>query len=186
MKILIIDDEIAALTKLKAILSDYGDCIMTTDADQGLRLFQTAIDSQSPFDLVLIDIQLAQASGLDLLAAMIDLEIQSEASHALKMMVSASGTKANLVKAFTRGCDGFLVKPVKRDVLIEKLGGLGIQPKQGTPNPQPPPDAVSEGDHRPEDLPVAASDDGGPAPLKGTTDPETPDLTPASEPEPER
>jgi CheY-like chemotaxis protein len=41
-------------------------------------------------------------------------------------MVTASGTKANLVKAYTRGCDGFLVKPVKRDVLEEKLLGLEL------------------------------------------------------------
>ena len=182
MKILIIDDEIAVLTKLKAILSDYGDCIMTTDADQGLRLFQTAIESQSPFELVLIDIQLAQASGLDLLAAMIDMEIQSKASHALKMMVSASGTKANLVKAFTRGCDGFLVKPVKRDVLIEKLGSLGIHKKQGVPDPPSSPETLSQGDSALEDLPGMASADEA-TPLQGTADPGPPDAPAAPEPE---
>ena len=126
MKILILDDEIAALTKMKALFSAYGECTMTTSADQALRLFENALQSDAPFELVTIDIHLSQASGLDILESMSKLEVQSNASKSLKMMVTASGTKANLVKAYTNGCDGFLVKPVKRDVLEEKLRSLGL------------------------------------------------------------
>lgn len=126
MKILIIDDEIAALTKMKALLSAYGDCTMTTHAEQALRLYEAAIKENKPFDLVFIDIQLSQASGFDTLDSLTQLEIQADVNASIKIMVTASGTKANLVKAYTRGCDGFLVKPVKRNVLEEKLSGLGL------------------------------------------------------------
>lgn len=126
MKILIIDDEITALTKMKALLSSYGDCTMTTHAEQALRLFEAAIEDKKPFDLVFIDIQLSQTSGFAILDSLIQMEIQSDAARSIKIMVTASGTKANLVKAYTKGCDGFLVKPVKRDVLEEKLLGLGL------------------------------------------------------------
>ena len=126
MKILIIDDEITALTKMKALLSNYGDCTMTTHAEQALRLFEAAIEDKTPYDLVFIDIQLSQTSGFDILDSLIQMEIQSDAARSIKIMVTASGTKANLVKAYTKGCDGFLVKPVKRDVLEEKLLGLGL------------------------------------------------------------
>jgi len=136
MKILIIDDEITALTKMKALLSAYGDCTMTTHAEQALRLFEAAIAEHTPFDLVFIDIQLSQTSGFAILESLIQLETQTNAGTSIKIMVTASGTKANLVKAYTRGCDGFLVKPVKRDVLAEKLLGLGITKAQETSNPE--------------------------------------------------
>lgn len=125
MKILIIDDEITALTKMKALLHAYGDCTMTTHAEQALRLFEAATEEHAPFDLVFIDTQLSQASGFAILESLIQKETQADAATSIKIMVTASGTKANLVKAYTRGCDGFLVKPVKRDVLDEKLLGLG-------------------------------------------------------------
>jgi DNA-binding NarL/FixJ family response regulator len=126
MKILIIDDEITALTKMKALLTAYGDCTMTTHAEQAQQLFKAAIKNHTPFDLVFIDIQLSQSSGFDILDSLTQLESQADVKASIKIMVTASGTKANLVKAYTRGCDGFLVKPVKRDVLEEKMRDLGL------------------------------------------------------------
>lgn len=137
MKILIIDDEITALTKMKALLSAYGDCTMTTHAAQALRLFEAAIEDDTPFNLVVIDIQLSQSSGFDILDSLTQLEIQADVKASIKIMVTASGTKANLVKAYTRGCDGFLVKPVKRDILEEKLRNLGLVKTEQLPKKAP-------------------------------------------------
>jgi CheY-like chemotaxis protein len=41
-------------------------------------------------------------------------------------MVTASGTKTNLLKAATKGCNGFMVKPVKKDTLDGKMASLGF------------------------------------------------------------
>ena len=38
MKILIIDDEMAALTKMKVLLSAYGECVLSTNAGQAQQL----------------------------------------------------------------------------------------------------------------------------------------------------
>jgi len=137
MKILIIDDEITALTKMKALLSAHGDCTMTTHAEQALRLFEAAIEDDTPFNLVFIDIQLSQSSGFDILDSLTQLEIQADVNASVKIMVTASGTKANLVKAYTRECDGFLVKPVKRDILEEKLRNLGLVKTEQLPEKAP-------------------------------------------------
>ena len=137
MRILIIDDEITALTKLKVLLVGYGECVLNTKAELSVRLFQDAIDNQTPYDLVLIDIHLAEANGLDLLETLTRMETESEIPHSIKMMVTASGTKENLMKAYAKGCDGFLVKPIKRDVLDEKMQSFGFA-KQTAPTPAPP------------------------------------------------
>ena len=130
MKILIIDDEMAALTKMKVLLSVYGECTMVTNAAQALQQCAKAIQNESPYDLITIDIQLPQTTGIDLMEAINKLESSRGIPASRKIMVTASGTKGNLVKATVKGCDGFIVKPVKRDILKEKMTSLGFTPQK--------------------------------------------------------
>ena len=144
MKILIIDDEITALTKLKVLLTAYGECTMSTKSEQALRLYENSIQKQAFFDLVLIDIHLSEASGLDILESFTQMEVEAEVPHAIKIVVTASGTKENLIKAYSKGCDGFLVKPVKRDTLDEKLQSFGFEKIQASAQEAQPPNQHSE------------------------------------------
>ena len=139
MKILIIDDEMAALTKMKVLLSAYGDCTMVTNAPQALQQCAKAIQNGSPYDLITIDIQLPQTSGIHLLEAIIKLESSRGIPASRKIMVTASGTKENLIKSTVKGCDGFIVKPVKRDILKEKMTSLGFVPESSAPSASPSP-----------------------------------------------
>ena len=129
MKILIIDDEMAALTKMKILLSSYGECTLSTNAGQAIQLCSRAIKGGVPFELITIDIQLGEESGHDLLEDINLLEFQKNTNPAKKIMVTASGTKNNLVKAYSKGCDGFIVKPVKRDDLEQKMLSMGYVKK---------------------------------------------------------
>ncbi len=129
MKILIIDDEMAALTKMKVLLSAYGECVLSTNAGQALQLCSKAIITGVPFELMTIDIQIGNDSGHDLLEKINQLELRENSPAAIKIMVTATGTKENLVKAYAKGCDGFLVKPVQRDALEQKMLSLGYARK---------------------------------------------------------
>lgn len=129
MKILIVDDELTALTKMKVLLSTYGECTLSTNMGQALQLCQKAIRSGVPYDMITIDIQLGSENGHDLLENINQLEIREHTDPAKKFMVTASGTKENLMKAYAKGCDGFIVKPVKRDDLEQKMLSLGYTKK---------------------------------------------------------
>jgi len=126
MRILIIDDEMTALIKMKALLSAYGDCTCVTNGFQALEQCAKAIKNGAPFDLITIDIELPKASGFEVLSAINKLEKDRSAPASRKIMVTASGTKSNLLKATTKGCNGFLVKPVKKDTLDGKMTSLGF------------------------------------------------------------
>lgn len=127
MKILIIDDEMAALTKMKVLLSPYGECTLATKGPQALQLCQEAIASQSPFELITIDIHLGEVDGNELLEKISQLESKEQVPAATKIMVTAQGTAENLVLAHAKGCDAFIVKPVKRDALDQKMLSLGYE-----------------------------------------------------------
>ena len=125
MKILIVDDEMAALSKMKVLLSPYGDCTLSTNGHQALQLCAKAIQGGFPFELVTIDIRLGDASGHDLLEKIMALEATAKVPPSKKIMITASGTRDNLIKAHAKGCDAFLVKPVRRDALEQKLLAMG-------------------------------------------------------------
>lgn len=129
MKILIVDDEMAALTKMKVLLGAFGDCTLCTGAQQALQMCAKAIQASKPFDLITIDIHLGSVDGNDLLEGINQLEIKGHTAPAKKVMVTASGTKENLVKAYSKGCDGFIVKPVQRDALEQKMLAMGFVKK---------------------------------------------------------
>jgi CheY-like chemotaxis protein len=126
MKILIVDDEMAALTKMKVLLSAFGECALCTGSQQAVQLCAKAIEGGYPFELITIDIHLGRSDGNELLEEINQLEARHRAAPAKKLIVTASGTKENLVKAFQKGCDGFIVKPVQRDALEQKMLGLGF------------------------------------------------------------
>jgi CheY-like chemotaxis protein len=129
MKILIVDDEMAALTKMKVLMLAYGECTLATSAMQALQLCAKAILNGTPFEVITIDIQLGDASGHDLLNAIKQLENKEHVPPSKKLMITASGTRENLMKAHAKGCDGFIVKPVMRDALEQKMLSMGFAPK---------------------------------------------------------
>ena len=132
MKILIVDDEMAALSKMKVLLAPYGDCTLSTNNHQALQLCAKAIQSGFPFDLITIDIRLGNASGHTLLEKIMEMESTAKVPSAKKIMITASGTRDNLVKARAKGCDDFLVKPVRRDALEQKLLAMGYARKNSS------------------------------------------------------
>lgn len=131
MNILIIDDEPAVLTKMEAMLTPYGKCSQAASALQTMKLCADAVNGNVYFDLITIDIQLPDSNGIELLMSINQLEVKSNVAPAKKIMITSSSTKENLQKAFLNGCDGFMVKPVKRDTLDQKMQSLGFVERPG-------------------------------------------------------
>lgn len=132
MNFLVIEDEMTALIKMKALLSAYGEGTGVTNGYQALEQCAAAIKKGTPFNLITIDIGLPKVSGLQVLQAINKLESDHNVAVSKKIMVTASGTKDNLIKAASSGCDGFMVKPVRKDTLEEKMAALGFEKKPAT------------------------------------------------------
>jgi two-component system chemotaxis response regulator CheY len=129
MNFLVIEDEMTALIKMKAMLSAFGEGTGVTNGFQALEQCAAAIKKGKPYDLIAIDIGLPKVSGLQVLLAINKLESEHQIPVSKKIMVTASGTKDNLIKAASSGCNGFLVKPVRKDTLEKKLATLGFEKK---------------------------------------------------------
>ena len=123
MRILLIDDEPIALTKLELMLTNVGVCDTAVNGVEATECFVKAIDGNQPYDLVTIDIELPDVTGLDLLNRFCRLEQKNGIVPAKKIMVTAHSKVDYVVEARDK-CDAFIVKPLRKVALLEKIEAL--------------------------------------------------------------
>jgi two-component system chemotaxis response regulator CheY len=127
VKILIVDDEIFNCKLLEIILSEYGECFIAMSGNSAIQLFEEALKAQTPFDLVCLDIMMPEKDGYEVLRAMRNLEQNEKtAKRSRIIMVTALEETENKTKAFYENCDGYLIKPIERKLLIEILNKMNL------------------------------------------------------------
>ncbi len=126
MKSLIVDDEPAAREKLTAILRVFGESHAIDEGHAALQMFRKALWGFHPYDLVTIDIEMPGMNGLMLLRRLCEEEARAGTGRAKKIMVSGSSNPAHVMQAALQHCDGFIVKPVRRRQLLERLAAMGF------------------------------------------------------------
>lgn len=128
MRILIIDDEFASLKKMEVLLSRWGFCDGAMNGQEATELYSKAIKEGRPYSLITVDLELPDTSGLELLKIFDGIENMSDKLKSKRIVVTAHGNPDNVLDA-AKLCDGFVTKPIRREVLTEKLNGLGFKPR---------------------------------------------------------
>jgi DNA-binding NtrC family response regulator len=106
-EILIVDDEASLARSLRSMLEMEGYGVLSAGtAEEGLQLIGEC-------DLVLLDVRLPDANGIDVLA-----EIRKRAEHLPVVMMSAHATIADAVRATQLGAHDFLEKPLKSERVL--------------------------------------------------------------------
>jgi len=100
-RVLIVDDDVAIVAGLEALLSDDWEVRTATNGRDGI----VAFGEFSP-DVVLLDVELPDANGLDLLH-----QFKMYAETVEVVMMSGVGTFDRVVEAMKRGAGTFLQKP---------------------------------------------------------------------------
>jgi len=119
MKILIVDDEALALARLKRMLNTLGyeDIIEADNAQSALEAIK-----ETHFDLVLLDINMPQTSGLEL-----GYELRYHQEDIAIIFQTAYDEHA--LKAFDIGAVGYLVKPFSMEQLQQSIERVKLETK---------------------------------------------------------
>lgn len=120
ISVLAVDDHVANLKLLEAILSRHGYAVRTaTNAAEALRL----IGEAKP-QAILMDIALPGMDGYQLTR---QLKADPQTRDILIVAVTAYAMKGDREKALQAGCDEYLSKPIDakdlRAILARRLGG---------------------------------------------------------------
>lgn len=129
MRVLIAEDDLVSRTFLFKFLSKYGDCDITVDGLEAIDAFMIAHDEAKPYDLICLDIMMPKLDGIKTLKTIRDLEIEKNLdnnSRAKIIMTTALNETINVQEAFKIGCEGYAVKPIDIDKLIDVMKKLGL------------------------------------------------------------
>lgn len=137
MKVLLIDDHPLILSALQTVIEGIGDDVQVIGADSAAAARQT-LKTQADFDLVLLDLQLGDASGFDLLD-----EFRAAYPALPVVVISASDRTSDVIRAIDQGAMGFVPKRTSTELLSQALklvmsGGIYVPPMtlgQETPAP---------------------------------------------------
>jgi two-component system cell cycle response regulator DivK len=124
-RILIVEDNELNMKLLNDVLEAYGYEIIKTDS--GLAVLDLA--RQHRPDLILIDIQLPDISGLD---AVRQLKQEAQTQAIPVIAVTAFAMAGDERRALDSGCDGYIAKPIMlREFLVTVESFLGRGPATG-------------------------------------------------------
>jgi two-component system chemotaxis response regulator CheY len=130
MKILIVDDSKSVRFLMEEMLSGYGKCDTAENGLLAVEAFESAIESGEPYDIVFLDIEMPVMTGQEALLKMREIEEDKDIMEldetAIIMATSLSDSK-NITDAIHGGeATSYIVKPVTREKINEKLGSLGL------------------------------------------------------------
>ena len=115
MKVLLVDDHPLILSALQTMIQELDPDVQVT-AVSSAAAARSALAADADFDLVLLDLQLGDASGFDVLVEM------RKAHPALPVVViSASDRASDVIQAIDLGAMGFVPTRASNDTLVEAL-----------------------------------------------------------------
>jgi DNA-binding NarL/FixJ family response regulator len=150
MKVLLIDDHPLILSALQTVIESLGTDTTVVGAGSA-RAARETLKADADFDLVLLDLQLGDADGFDVLV-----EFRAKYPALPVVVVSASDRTSDVIRSIDLGAMGFVPKRSSHEALFEALhmvmsGGIYVPPM--TMGVERPPEKV-EGDTVPSVLRV--------------------------------
>lgn len=125
MKMLVIDDSKAMRGFLCHLAGEFS--FATQEAEDGRAGLDVLIknDPKEPFDIALVDWDMPRMNGIEFVRFV---RKNRDYDGVKLMMVTTNNTEEKIAMALEAGANDFLMKPVTKESLEEKLMILGLMP----------------------------------------------------------
>jgi signal transduction histidine kinase/DNA-binding response OmpR family regulator len=118
------DNEINALLMRSLLTRSGHHAVLTTNGEEALQSWLAAKSAGTPYDLVLMDIQMPQLDGIETTRRIRSLEAGQPGRQTPILALTANTLVEDRYACFEAGMDGFLIKPLDREKLADALAGL--------------------------------------------------------------
>ncbi len=129
MKILIAEDEKICRKVLTSIMESIGECIVTESGGEAISQFTKACSDNERFDLVALDVEMPDFSGIEVLKQIRTIEKEkgyTKAQQTKAIMITSKTDEAAVLGSLKAGCDNYIVKPVTKERVLSKLSSIGF------------------------------------------------------------
>jgi two-component system chemotaxis response regulator CheY len=129
MKTLIVEDDVTSRVLLEEILKVYGAVHTATNGREGVEAVRTAVSAYQPYDLICLDIMMPEMDGYQVLKEIRAIEDSrgiDVCDGARIIMTSALHGVKHVMQALRGSCDAYLVKPINKAKLLDRLQELGL------------------------------------------------------------
>lgn len=130
MRILIVDDEPSLRRLLEVMLQPYGQIDLACDGNEALASYLRALETETPYDLICLDIMMPGMDGQQALKEIRRVEAARgivPGAEVKIIMISCQDTPSAVIEAYYRGgCSSYLVKPVNKAKLLSTIRDFAL------------------------------------------------------------
>lgn len=129
MKTLIVEDDFVSRKMMHLLLSPYGECDIAVDGKEAIEAFELAAREGKRYDLICLDIMMPGMDGHTVLKTIRGMEEVDQVfgSEQVKIiMTTALKDSKNVLQAFNAQCEAYLVKPIRKQELLQQIRSLGL------------------------------------------------------------
>ena len=129
MKSLVVEDEFTSRVLLQSILSRYGECHIAVNGKEAVSAFLIARNEGHPYDLICMDIRMPEMNGQEALNEIRTHEKAAgiSSSEGVKIvMTTGVDDPKNVMAAFHKLCDAYLVKPIDKAKVLDCIEELRV------------------------------------------------------------
>ncbi len=129
MKVLIVDDDAGSRKLLQLYLSEYGTLVTATSGQEAVEIFERSFDDNERFDLICLDYMMPGMDGVETLDAIRQIERQrgiNRSDRARIIMTTVVDQEEDILKAFETGCDSYVIRPDRKERLVEEIRSFGL------------------------------------------------------------
>lgn len=129
MRILVVDDELVSRKKMSKIVTDFGKVDSVKNGKAAVSAVKTSLEDWKPYQFITLDISMPDISGTEVLSKIREMEDERglDDEEKAKILMVTSHSDVDTVKACVGKCDGYVIKPFNKEVLVEKMKKIGMQ-----------------------------------------------------------
>lgn len=118
LKILLVEDNIIEILKLKRAIENLGMNHEVLEAENGEIALDSIKQEEINPDIVLLDLNMPKMNGLEFLA-----KVRNDESmrHLPIIILSTSNNNRDLMEAYKLGVSGYILKPLKYEDYVKKI-----------------------------------------------------------------
>jgi len=124
MRAWVVEDNDQNFELVEFLLAEAGWEVTRATSGAELRALAVAAGDSATPDVVLLDMNLPDASGLDLIAA---LRTQAELAAVPVVAVTAHAMRGDRERCLAAGCDGYLSKPIDPATFLGEIEALSAK-----------------------------------------------------------